>query len=137
MIVTALCDCAKLAMMNGVHRENDNYRIALYGKTAELSCETKAYSPKGECTGAGYEAGGKGLTGRRALLVDGVACLTFDDVAWQRSTIEALGALIYNASRDNAALCTVAFDVELCAYNGELALDFPVATPDTAVVTIA
>lgn len=137
MIVTAICDCAKLAMMDGVHRAGDDYRIALYDSTAELGARTKAYSPKGECSGPGYDEGGKSLVGRRAVLVDGVACLTFNDVAWAKCTITACGALVYNASRGNAALATIEFEVTLSAHNGELALDFPTATPDHAVVTIA
>ena len=137
MITTAVCDVAKLAMMDGLHRTGDDYRIALYGKTAELGAQTKAYSPKGECAGLGYHEGGKGLVGRRAVLVNGVACLTFNDVAWSRCTLEAHGALIYNATRNNAALATIAFETALHAHNGELALDFPTATPDTAVVAIA
>jgi hypothetical protein len=136
MIETAFCNQAKLDMMNGVHQPGDKYRLALYTDMAELGPETKQYTRAHEAEGDGYEIGGVSLSGRRAVLVRGAACLSFTDVIWPKCTVPTAGALIYNASRDNAALATISFGQTLFPTNGEFALDFPLPTPEAAVIVI-
>lgn len=136
MIETALCDQAKLDMMNGVHQPGDSYRIALYTEEADLGPQTKQYTRAHEVEGPGYEIGGRSLTGRRAVLVRGAACLAFDDPRWDVATFAAAGCLIYNASRDNAALAVISFETTLFPTNGEFILEFPLPTPEAAAVAI-
>lgn len=137
MIVTALCAQAKLDMMNGVHQPGDAYRLALFMEEADLGEDTKRYSPKGEVSGTGYKKGGFFLTNRRAMLVNKVACLTWNDIAEARCTfIGAAGALIYNESRSGAALATLLFDGVKSPSNGAFELEFPLPTPDSAVIVI-
>ena len=137
MIVTALCNRAKLDMMNGVHQPGDAYRIALYTSEADLNEETSKYVSKNETSGAGYSKGGIYLTGRRTALVNGVACLTFNDIAEKHCTFEAAGGMIYNESRNGAALATVAFDLVKRPSNGAFELEFPLPLPDSAVIVLA
>jgi malate synthase len=136
MIVTALCDQAKKDMMDGVHQPGDTYRIALYTADADLNESTKKYSPKNESTGAGYKKGGYYLTGRRSALINGSACLTFNDVLEDRCTFEASGAVIYNESRNGATLATLAFDANKKPSNGKFELEFPLPTPSSSVIVI-
>jgi hypothetical protein len=139
MIVTALTNQAKLDMMDGVHQPGDTYRLALYTESAELDENTVKYVSKNEVKGAGYERGGYFLTGRRSALVDGVACLTFNDVRAERCSFEeaAAGAIIYNQSRNGAVIATFEFDALKKPSNGLFELEFPLPTPNSAVIVIA
>ena len=137
MIVTAICDQSKLDMMNGVHQPGDMYRLALYSTEASLDCTTKRYSNRNEVSGPGYPKGGFLLEGRRTVLVDGVACMTFRDVSVSPCTFAAAGGMIYNASRDGAALATFAFDEVKRPSNGAFELEFPLPTPSSAVISLA
>lgn len=136
MIETTLCDCANLAFADGVHRPEDRYRIALYTDDAELDHTTKAYTTQGEVVGAGYDAGGWPLLGRKVVLVDRVACFTFDNIRKKRCTIEASGAMIYNASKNNAAIAVLSFGSPYRSTNGDFELNFPAATPNAAIIAI-
>jgi len=137
MITTALCLQAKLDMMNGVHQPGDTYRLALFTERAVLDEDTTRYVSRNETSGAGYTKGGFHLTGRRTQLIEGVACLTFNDIKQERCTFEASGALVYNESRNNAALAVLAFDALKRPSNGLFELEFPLLSPNSAVVVIA
>jgi len=136
MILTGMCDSAKLEMMDGVHRPTDRYCIALYGVGANLSKTTTRYTPEGECVGQGYEARGQILQGRRSALINGIACLTFTSPTWDRVTISAVGAMIYNASRADAALAVMRFDKTYSPENGEFEPEFPAMTDKTAMIRL-
>jgi hypothetical protein len=137
MIVTSVCNHAKLDMADGVHQPGDTYRLALYTEQADLDETTTKYRPKNEASGTGYPKGGFVLSGRRSLLDDGVACVTFNDVSEERCTFEAFGALIYNETRHNAALATLVFDTVKRPSNGKFELEFPLLTANSAVIAIA
>lgn len=137
MIDTAICDQSKLDMMNGVHQPGDVYRLALYTDSATINCGTKKYNSTGEISGPGYPRGGIVLEGRRALLIDGVACLTFRDVSVERCTFETCGGLIYNASKGGAALASFRFDEMKRPSNGAFELEFPLPTPTSAIISLA
>lgn len=136
MIETSVCNQFKLDVSEGLHQPGDSYRIALYTEDAVLGPETKAYTRENEVEGPGYDIGGKSLTGRRVVMVRGVACWTFNDPIWDNATFSAAGALIYNASRGNAALATFDFGQTLHPTNGEFALEFPLPTPESAAIAI-
>lgn len=136
MIVTAICEQAKLDMMNGVHQPGDDYRLALFTEQADLGPKTTKYSTKNEVSGPGYIKGGFHLVNRRAILIDGVACLAFNDVKVERCSFEASGAMVYNASRNGAALATFEFDAIKRPSNGLFELEFPLPTPNSAFVVI-
>jgi len=136
MIITALCNQAKLDMANGVHQPGDNYRFALYTDEADLGADTRRYTPENESSGPGYPKGGIPLTGRKAVLVDGSACVTFGAISLRQCTFNTAGGMIYNASRNNAALAVVEFDGIKYPSNGAFEVDFPLPTPDAAVIVI-
>lgn len=136
MIETAICDRFKLDVSEGLHQPGDSYRVALYTDDAALGPGTKAYTRENEVEGMGYDIGGKTLTGRRVVLVNRVACWTFDDPIWEKATFEVAGALVYNASRGNAALATFDLGGTLHPTNGEFVLEFPLPTPDSAAIAV-
>ena len=133
---TVMCDCANLAFGDGVHQPGDDYFIALYSDAATIDHTTKKFTRAGEVVGKGYETGGWMLAGRRSVLVDRVCCITFNDVRKKNCTIEASGAMIYNASKNNAAIVVLSFGSPYKSTNGAFELEFPAPLPNAAVITI-
>jgi len=137
MAVTAsVCTSYLREILTGLHLDTDTYKCALYVQDdATLSSATTAYTATGEVVGTGYTAGGVALTGFSAAVDSGVACLDFNDPTWSQSTITADAALIYNASRGNAAVCVVTF-AEVSSMNGSFSVQWPAATSTTALVRL-
>jgi hypothetical protein len=125
MIRTALTRSAKKAFLSGQHKIDDRYRIALYDSGAELDGRTEFYSLAGEVSGAGYQRGGKEITGWRVRMEGDEAVIAFDDVVWEGS-ISAAGAMIYNDSyRGLPAVATLSFGGTVTSTNGEFRVSLP------------
>jgi hypothetical protein len=137
MIEAGLVNRAKLDFLRGLHQPADEYKIALYTDRADLGDETQKYSAAEEVRGQGYTAGGSRLQGYKAGLIDGLAYITFAPVQWDNSTLSARGALIYNATRGNAAVAVVDFGEMKKSSIGLFRIEFPQPSSDGAVIWIA
>lgn len=135
-ITTAICNSYKQEILEGVHASTDTYKIALYTSSATLGASTTAYSATNEVTGAGYDAGGKTLTGFVSGLSTGTAYITFDDPSWTSSTITARGCLIYNSSKTNKAVACFDFGSDVISVSGTFTIDLPAAGA-SALIRIA
>lgn len=135
-ITTAICNSYKQEILEGVHASADTYKIALYTSSATLDASTTAYSATNEVTGAGYDAGGKTLTGFVSGLSTGTAYITFDDPSWTSSTITARGCLIYNSSKSNKAVACFDFGSDVISVSGTFTIDLPAAGA-SALIRIA
>jgi hypothetical protein len=135
-ITTAICNSYKQEILEGVHASTDTYKIALYTSSATLDASTTAYSATNEVTGAGYDAGGKTLTGYVSGLSTGTAYITFDDPSWTSSTITARGCLIYNSSKSNKAVACFDFGSDVISVSGTFTIDLPAAGA-SALIRIA
>jgi len=135
-ITTAICNSYKQEILEGVHSSTDTYKIALYTSSATLGASTTAYSATNEVTGAGYDAGGKTLTGYVSGLSSGTAYITFDDPSWTSSTITARGCLIYNSSKSNKAVACFDFGSDVISVSGTFTIDLPAAGA-SALIRIA
>lgn len=135
-ITTAICNSYKQEILEGVHSSTDTYKIALYTSSATLGANTTAYSATNEVTGAGYDAGGKTLTGFVSGLSSGTAYITFDDPSWTSSTITARGCLIYNSSKSNKAVACFDFGSDVISVSGTFTIDLPAAGA-SALIRIA
>lgn len=135
-ITTAICNSYKQEILEGVHSSTDTYKIALYTSSATLGASTTAYSATNEVTGAGYDAGGKTLTGFVSGLSTGTAYITFDDPSWTSSTITARGCLIYNSSKSNKAVAAFDFGSDVISVSGTFTIDLPAAGA-SALIRIA
>jgi hypothetical protein len=136
VIIQAFCNVAKLDFLRGVHQPDDDYRMALYRETATLDKATERYTTDGEIAGPGYEAGGQPLAGIQVDLSGDDAFITWDDPVWPNATIEADGALIYNASRGDRALEVLRFEnAPVRSTNGPFRVPLP-APGATAVLRI-
>lgn len=115
--VPGICTQAKLAWLKSM--EHDDIWIALYTPNANINPHTAVYTPDGEVTGMGYERGGArmegiafGVTGSRAWIDWSV------DPKWEVASISADSAMIYNKTRNNLALCVLAFGELITSKNG-------------------
>jgi len=124
-IFSAHCTSHKEEILRGVHQPDDTYKIALFSSAASLDEKTEKYSPKNEVKGKGYEAGGMTLEGFSTGRTERIAWLSFKNTGWPDSTITARGALIYNASKQNRAVCVLDFGEEIRNTNSF----FPIIMP--------
>jgi hypothetical protein len=137
MITHGIALEAKKALITGVHQPGDEYRIALYSASAKIGPTTKAYTTEGEIKGMGYTAGGVALKGHRTGIIGKNAFITFDDVVLKSATFATAGAMIYNASKGNAALCILNLGAERHVYDGAFELKFPKPTETSALILLA
>jgi hypothetical protein len=137
MIIHGIALEAKKALITGVHQPGDDYRIALYSASAKIGPTTKAYTTEGEIKGIGYTAGGVTLKGHRTGIIGKNAFITFDDVVLKSATFAAAGAMIYNASKGNAALIVLSIGSEKHVYNSTFELKFPKPTETSALILLA
>ena len=137
MIIHGIALEAKKALITGVHQPGDDYRIALYTAAAKIGPTSKAYTTDGEIKGVGYTAGGVTLKGHRTGIIGKNAFITFDDVVLKSATFSAAGAMIYNASKNNAALIVLSIGSEKHVYNSTFELKFPKPTETSALILLA
>ena len=121
-------------LWDGVHQPGDTYKCALIkaGHVGTFNGATDNYSDLGSDevpSGGGYTTGGATLSGRAVVADAGTEILDFDDPSWAAATIDADGALIYNATRAGKVLGVFAFGVQpTSSTNGTFTVQFPAPT---------
>lgn len=140
-ISTAMCTSFKQEILVGTHNftlsSGDVFKIALYTSSATLGASTTAYSSTNEITGTGYSAGGNTLTNVTPSTSGTTAFTDFADTTWSASTITANGALIYNSSKSDKAVCALAFGSDKSSTSGDFTIVFPTADASNAIIRIA
>jgi len=143
-ITSAICNSFKQEILVGTHNftasTGDTFKIALFTSSATLGASTTAYSATNEITndaGSAYTAGGEDLTSVTPVLDSSTAVCDFSDVSWTSATFTANGALIYNSSKSNKAVCAIAFGGDKTATNGTFTVQFPTADASNAIIRIA
>jgi hypothetical protein len=137
MIAQGISLEAKKQFLIGMHQPTDTYKLALYTKRANISPSTTAYTPEGEVVGQGYSQGGFVLGGFRSGMAGANAFVTFDNLRIDRATFVAHGAVIYNASKGNAVLCTLNFGGDRSVFDGTFELKFPQPSEKSALILLA
>ena len=130
VIVTFLCTAT-----SGV-----TFKIALFTSPASLGASTTAYSTSNEITnssGTAYTAGGATLTSVTPTTSGTTAICDFSDVSFTDASFTANGALIYNSSASNAAVCSIAFGSDKTVTSGTFTIQFPTADATNAIIRIA
>lgn len=138
-IYQGLTTSFKVDILNG--RQNiasDSLKMALYDGYVELGESTTAYSTTNEINGAGYTAGGEGLSNVSIESTsNGIVYVSFANVVWTNAEFTARGALIYNATRANASVATLDFGSDKTqAANGTFTVTLPPNTPSSALIRI-
>ena len=138
-ITQAMATSFKVELLNGQHNFSSNtFKLALYTSSATLNENTTAYTTSNEVPSTGnYSAGGNTLTVSVTPTNSGnVAYISFSNTSWANATITAAGALIYNNSQSNAAVCVLNFGGDKTSTNGTFAVNFPTADASNAIIRL-
>ena len=148
-IAQAMCTAFKQELMLGTHNFATNgnaFKIALYAEgsggksstTATLGATTTAFVTTGEVASSGTYATGGGTLTKVAPTTSGTTALTdFADISFTTATITAKGALIYNSSASNKAVCVLDFGGNKTSTSGTFTVQFPTASSSAAIIRIA
>ena len=116
----------------------DTFKIALYSSSATLSASTTAYSGTNEVSDSGtYSAGGGSLTSATPTTSGTTAICDFTDISFTSATITARGALVYNSTNSNKAVCVLDFGGDKTSTSGTFTIQFPAADASNAILRLA
>ena len=143
-ITSAICTSFKVELLKGVHNftatTGNTFKIALYDSDATLGAGTTAFTTSEEITntsGSAYTSGGATLTSVTPVASSTTAICDFADVSYSSASFTANGALIYNSSASNVAVCAIAFGSDKTATNGTFTIQFPTADATNAIIRLA
>jgi hypothetical protein len=138
-ITQAMATSFKVQLLNGQQNfSSDTFKLALYTSSATLNENTTAYTSSNEAPSTGnYSAGGNTLTVSVTPTNSGnVAYISFANTSWANATITAAGALIYNNTQSNSAVCVLSFGGDKTSTNGTFAVNFPTADASNAIIRL-
>ena len=128
-IVQTMCTSFKAEVAQGLHnftRSTGNvFKLALYVATANIGADTQTYTAQGEASGANYSAGGLALTNITPLSASLTGYWSFDDLTFSNVTLTCAGALIYNSTNGNRAVCVLNFGSTVTKTGQDLTITFP------------
>ena len=140
-ITSALCTSFKQEILVGTHNftatSGNSFKLALYTSSATLNASTTAYTTSNEVSGTGYTAAGAAVTSVTPTTSGTTAFCDFADLTFSSSTITANGALIYNDTQSDKAVCTLAFGGDKTSTAGDFTIQFPTADASNAIIRIA
>ena len=140
-ISTAMCTSFKQELLVGTHNftatSGNSFKLALYTSSASLGAGTTAYTTSNEVSGTGYTAAGAALTSVTPTTSSTTALCDFSDLTFPSSTITANGALIYNDTQSDKAVCALAFGGDKTSTAGDFTITFPTADASNAIIRIA
>ena len=149
-ITQAMCTSFKTELLTGTHNftnsSGNSFKLALYavgggGKsstTATLGAATTAFTTTGEVANSGsYASGGSALTNVTPSASGTTAITDFADLSFTTATITARGALIYNDTNADKAVCVLDFGSNKSSSSGTFTIQFPTADASNAIIRIA
>ena len=148
-ITQALCTAFKKELMLGTHNFATNgnaFKLALYAEggggksstTATLGAATTAFTTTGEVANSGSYTSGGGTLTKVAPTTSGTTAFTdFADLSFTTATITAMGALIYNDTNSDKAVCVLDFTSNKTSTAGTFTIQFPTADASNAIIRIA
>ena len=143
-ITSAICTSFKQEILVGTHNftatSGNTFKIALFTSSATLGASTTAYSTSNEITnssGTAYTAGGATLTSVTPTTSGTTAFCDFADVSYTSASFTANGALIYNSSQSDKAVCAIAFGSDKTVTSGTFTIQFPTADATNAIIRLA
>lgn len=140
-IVQTMCTSFKAEVAQGLHNftrsTGDVFYLALYVATANLGADTTVYTSTGEASGTNYTAGGIALTNITPLAANGTGYWSFDDATFSNVTLTCAGALIYNSTNGNRAVCVLNFGQTITKTASNLVITFPPMGATDSVLRIS
>ena len=140
---SAVANTFKNQLLSATHNftqtSGNHFYLALYTSSATLGKSTTDYTTSGESSGTGYAAGGLllAVAGQTHKLASDTAIVDWTNLSWQTATITARGALIYNASSADKAVCVLDFGGDKTATAGTFTIQFPNFTDTLAILRIS
>ena len=139
-IVQTMCTSFKAEVAQGLHnftRSTGNvFKLALYVATADLSASTTVYTSSGEASGTNYTAGGIALTNITPTTSGTTGYWSFDNATFTNVTLSCAGALIYNSTNQDRAVCVLSFGNTIVKSASDLIITFPAPGATDAVLRI-
>ena len=140
-ITQAVCTSFKQELLVEGHNFTngaDTFKIALYTSSASLDASTTAFTTSNEVSDSGsYSSGGGSLTSVTPTTSGTTAICDFADISFTSATITARGAMIYNSSNSNKAVCILDFGGDKTSTSGTFAIQFPTADASDAILRLA
>ena len=141
-ITQAVANSFKGELLTGTHNftaaTGNVFKLALYTSAATLNSATTVYANTNEVANSGqYATGGGVLTNVSPVVSSGVAFIDFSDLSFTGVTLTAAGALIYNTSATNKAVCVLSFGSDKTATSGTFTIQFPADTTSAAILRIS
>ena len=140
-ITQAMCTSFKQELLVGTHNftnsSGNSFKLALYTSDASLGAGTTAYTSSNEASGTNYSATGAALTNVTPTTDGTTAICDFSDLTFSNVTITARGALIYNDTQSDKAVCVLDFGGDKTATAGDFTIAFPTANASSAIIRIA
>ena len=141
-ITQAVANSFKGELLTGTHNFTNGtgnvFKLALYTSAATLNSATTVYANTNEVANSGqYVTGGGVLTNVSPVVSSGVAFIDFSDLSFTGVTLTARGALIYNTSATNKAVCVLDFGSDKTATSGTFTIQFPADTTSAAILRIS
>lgn len=140
-IVQTMCTSFKAEVAQGLHNftrsTGDVFYLALYTANATLGADTTVYTTSNEASGTNYTPGGIALTNITPLAANGTGYWSFDDATFSNVTLTCAGALIYNSTNGNRAVCVLNFGQTITKTASNLVVTFPPMGATDSVLRIS
>lgn len=140
-IIQTMCTSFKAEVAQGLHNFTTGignvFKLALYVATADLGADTTVYTSSGESSGTNYSAGGIALTNITPTTSGTTGYWSFQNATFSNVTLTCAGALIYNSTNGNRAVCVLSFGSTITKVASSLVITFPANDATNAVLRIA
>jgi hypothetical protein len=140
-IVQTMCTSFKAEVAQALHNftrtTGDVFKLALYTSNATLGADTTVYTTDNEASGTNYTAGGAALTNITPLSSGNTGYWSFDDLTFSNVTLTCAGALIYNSTNGNRAVCVLNFGQTITKTASNLVITFPPMGATDSVLRIS
>lgn len=139
----AICNSFKKEILQATHNfgttsaTGNKFKLAMYLTSATIGKSTTSFTTSGQVSSSGYSSGGKALVNAGTLLTGDVAFTNYSNLSFTGVTLSARGALIYNTSASNKAVCVLDFGGTKTATAGTFTIQFPAFQTDSAIIRIA
>jgi hypothetical protein len=140
----AICNSFKKELLEGKHdfaqTSGDQFKLALYTSSATLGKSTTSFTTDNQVNNTGqYTTGGGKLAkgSQNTSVASNVAIVDFGNRSFTGVTLVARGALIYNTSNSNSAVCVLDFGGDKTATAGTFTIQFPAFTTSAAILRIS
>ena len=139
-IYQTMCTSFKAEVARALHDftagTGNVFKLALYVATADLSASTTVYTTSGEASGTNYTAGGIALTNITPTTSGTTGYWSFDNATFTNVTLSCAGALIYNSTNQDRAVCVLSFGNTIVKSASDLIITFPAPGATDAVLRI-